>query len=107
MIAKLITKLFTFILTLITNIVSLLLSPLTSAISALIPDLTTYVAKIQSFINTMLYMVGWFLNLLPPGVKSVILLYLSLLLIFFTAYAIYVVVEFTIYLITKVKSMFM
>lgn len=106
MIAKLITKLFTFILTLIAKIVSLILSPLTLAISALLPDLSTYVAKVVSFINNMLYMVGWFFNLLPPSTKSIILLYLSLLLVFFTAYAIYVVVEFTMYLITKVKNMF-
>ena len=107
MIAKLITKLFTFILSLIAQIVSLILSPLTLAISALLPDLSTFVAKIVSFINTMLYMFGWFFNLLPPTTKSVILLYLSLLLIFFTAYSLYVVVEFSMYLITKVKNMFL
>lgn len=106
MVARLITKLFTFILSLIAKIVGLILSPLTTAISALLPDLSTYVAKIVSFINTMLYMVGWFFNLLPPTTKSVILLYLSLLLVFFTAYAIYIVVEFSIYLITKIKNMF-
>lgn len=106
MIAKLITKLFTFILSLIAKIVSLILSPLTLAISALLPDLTTYVAKIVNFINNSLYMVGWFFNLLPPSTKSIILLYLSLLLVFFTAYSLYVVVEFTMYLITKVKNMF-
>lgn len=106
MIASLITKLFTFILSLITKIVALILSPLTSAISALLPDLTSFVAKVVNFINTMLYMTGWFFNLLPPGVKSVVLLYLSLLLVFFTAYALYVVVEFSMYLITKVKNLF-
>lgn len=106
MIARLITKLFTFILSLITKIVALILTPLTTTISALLPDLSTYVAKIVSFINTMLYMVGWFFNLLPPTTKSVILLYLSLLLVFFTAYAIYVVVEFSMYLITKIKNLF-
>lgn len=106
MIARLITKLFTFILSLISKIVSLILSPLTLAISALIPDLTTYVAKIVNFINSFLYMFGWFFNLLPPTTKSIILLYLSLLLVFFTAYALYVIVEFSIYLITKIKNMF-
>lgn len=106
MVARLITKLFTFILSLIAKIVGLILSPLTTAISALLPDLSIYVSKIVSFINTMLYMVGWFFNLLPPSTKSVILLYLSLLLVFFTAYAIYVVVEFSIYLITKIKNLF-
>lgn len=106
MIARLITKLFTFILSLITKIVSLILTPLTSTISALLPDLSSYVARIVSFIDTMLYMFGWFFNLLPPITKSVILLYLSLLGIFFTAYAIYVIVEFSMYLITKIKNLF-
>ena len=91
MVAKLITKLFTFILSLITKIVTLILSPLTASISALLPDLSIYVAKIVNFIDNMLYMVGWFFNLLPPTTKSVILLYLSLLLVFFTAYSIYVI----------------
>ena len=106
MIARLITKLFSFILSLITKFVALLLTPLTATLSALLPDLTTFVAKVSSFINTSLYMFGWFFNLLPPITKSVILLYLSLLLIFFTAYATYLVVSFAIYLITKIKSMF-
>lgn len=106
MIAKLITKLFTFILSLITKLVSLILTPLTAAISALLPDLSLYVGKIVQFIDTMLYMLGWFFNLLPPTTKSVILLYLSLLLVFFTAYSIYVVVEFSMYLITKIKNLF-
>lgn len=106
MIAKLITKLFTFILSLIAKLVGIILSPLTSAISALLPDINSYVAKIVSFINSSLYMFGWFFNLLPPTTRSVILLYLSLLLVFFTAYSIYVVVEFSMYLITKIKNMF-
>ena len=106
MIASLITKLFTFILSLITKIVGLILSPLTSSISALLPDISSYVSRIVYFINNMLYMVGWFFNLIPPITKSVLLLYLSLLLVFFTAYAIYVVVEFSMYLITKIKNLF-
>lgn len=106
MVATLITKLFTFILTLISKIVLLLISPLTTLISSLLPDLTTFVAKITYLIDNLLYMLGWFFHLLPSGVKSVILLYLSLLLIFFTAYASYVIIEFTIYLITKIKNMF-
>lgn len=106
MVAKLITKLFTFILSLITRIVALILTPLTTAISALLPDLSIYVLKIVHFIDNMLYMLGWFFNLLPPTTKSVILLYLSLLLVFFTAYAIYVAVEFSMYLITKIKNLF-
>ena len=106
MIAKLITKLFTFILSLIAKLVGIILSPLTAAINALIPDFSLLVAKLVSFINTMLYMVGWFFNLLPPTVKSILLFYLSLVLIFFTLYSIYIVYHTTTYLITKIKSMF-
>lgn len=106
MIAKLITKLFTFILSLITKIVGIILLPLTTAITALLPDISTYVSHIVNFINNMLYMVGWFFNLFPPITKSVVLLYLSLLLVFFTAYSLYVVVEFSMYLITKIKNLF-
>lgn len=106
MIAKLITKLFTFILSLIAKIVGILLTPLTSAVNALIPDFSFLVAKLVSFINNMLYMVGWFFNLLPPTVKSIILFYLSLVLVFFTLYSIYIVYHTITYLITKIKSMF-
>lgn len=106
MIARLITKLFTFILSLIAKIVGLILSPLTAAINALIPDFSLLVSKFVSFVNTMLYMIGWFFNLLPPTVKSIILFYLSLVLVFFTMYSIYIVYHTITYLISKIKNMF-
>ena len=106
MIAKLITKLFNFILNVILTLVSTLLSPLTSLVSNALPDLSSFVTSINNFINTAFNNIGYFLSMLGPFTKSVILLELNLLSIFFTIYAGYITLEITIHLITKIKSMF-
>lgn len=106
MIAKLISKFFGFIIQIILSLISTLLSPLTSLISNAIPNLSTYVTTINNFINTMLSNVGYFFSMLGPITRGAILLYLNLLSIFFTIYATYIVIEVSIYLVTKIKSMF-
>lgn len=106
MIAKLITKFFNFILSLIMSLVSTILSPLTSLVSSALPDLSGYVTTINGFINTALSNLGYFFSMLGPITRGAILLYLNLLGIFFTIYAGYLVIEVSIYLITKIKSMF-
>lgn len=106
MIAKLITKFFNFILSLIMSLVSTILSPITTLVSNALPDLSSYVTTINGFINTMLANIGYFFSMLGPITRGAILLYLNLLGVFFTIYAGYLTVEVTIYLITKIKSMF-
>ena len=106
MIARLITKLFNFILELIMSLVSTILSPLTSLVSSALPDLSSYVATVDSFINTMLGNIGYFFSMLGPTTRGAILLYLNLLSIFFTIYVAYIAIEVTIHLVTKIKSMF-
>lgn len=88
------------------TLVGTILSPLTSLVSSLLPDLSSYVTTINNFINTMLSNIGYFFSMLGPITRGSILLYLNLLGIFFTIYAAYITIEVTIYLITKIKSMF-
>lgn len=106
MIAKLITKLFNFILSLIAKLVGTILSPLTGLVSRLLPDLSSYVATIDNFINTGLSNLGYFFSMFGPLTRGAIALEFNLISIFFTIYAGYIVIEVTIYLITKIKSMF-
>lgn len=106
MIASLISKFFQFILSVIMTLISVILTPLTTLVSSLLPDLSGPVTTINSFINTMLANIGYFFSMLGPITRGAILLYLNLLGIFFTIYASYIVIEITIYLVTKIKSMF-
>lgn len=107
MVAKLITKFFNFILSLITSVVSLILSPISRLVSSLLPDLTSYVATFDNFINTAFDGIGYFLHFLGPTTRSVIALEFNLISIFFTIYAAYITYEVTIYLISKIKGMFL
>lgn len=106
MIAKLITKFFGFILSLIMSLVNILLSPLNSLVTSLLPDLSTYVTTIDNFINTFIGNIGYFLSMLGPLTRGALALEFNLISIFFSIYATYVVIHTSIYLITKIKSMF-
>lgn len=106
MIASLITKLFTFLLSVIASLISIILAPLSAAVTALIPDLHTWVVQIENFINTYVPAISYFISWVGPFTLSVIRLELSFVTIFFTAYTFYLVIETTIFLITKIKSMF-
>ena len=106
MIASLLTKLFSFILSIIASLVHIILLPLTSLVNALIPDLHTWSTSISEFINTYIPGITYFLSWLGPFTLSVIKLEMSLISIFFTCYAAYLTIHTTVYLITKIKSMF-
>lgn len=107
MIAKLITKFFNFILGLITKLVGIILTPLTSLVTGLLPDLSSYVATFDNFITTAFDNIGYFLSMLGPFTKSILALEFNIISIFFTIYAGYIALEVTIYLVTKIKSMFL
>lgn len=106
MIAKLITKFFGFILELIMSLVNIILTPLNLLVTSLIPDLSSYVTTINNFINTFIGNITYFLTMLGPLTKSALILEFNLMSIFFTIYMSYLVIHTSIYLITKIKSMF-
>lgn len=106
MISSLITKLFTFILSVVASLVTIILYPLTQAVNALIPDLHTWASTVDSFIAQYVPGISYFLSWIGPFTLSVIKLEMSFISIFFTAYAIYLTVHTTVFLITKIKSMF-
>lgn len=106
MIASFITKIFTFLLSVIASLIAIILAPLSAVVSALIPDLHSWVIAIENFINQYIPGISYFISWVGPFTLSVIKLELSFITIFFTAYAAYLVVETTIFLITKIKSMF-
>lgn len=107
MIAKLITKFFNFILSLITSVVSLILTPITRLVTNLLPDLSSYVATFDNFVNTAFDGIGFFFSILGPVTRGIIALEFNLISIFFTIYAGYITYEVTIYLVSKVKGMFL
>lgn len=106
MIASLLTKLFSFILSIVASLVAIILWPLNQAINTLIPDLRSWVIVIENFINQYVPGISYFLSWLGPVTLSVIRLEMTLITIFFTAYSVYLAIHFTIFLVTKIKSMF-
>lgn len=106
MIASFISKIFTFILSVISSLVSIILSPLDSLVDSLLPNLSSYITQIESFMQTYVPGLSYFLSWLGPFTISVIRLELSLVAVFFTIYASYLILQVTLYLITKIKNLF-
>lgn len=106
MIAKLISKFFMFILGLVASLVNILLLPLELLVNELVPDLHSWATSIESFLTTYIPRITYFLSWLGPMTKSVIILEISCISIFFTMYATYLTIQAGIYMITKIKSMF-
>lgn len=106
MIASLISKLFTFILSVISSFISIVLWPLDRLVNSLIPDLSGYVSQIESFMQTYIPGLSYFLSWIGPVTLSVIRLELALVSVFFTIYASYLIIQVSMYLITKFKNLF-
>lgn len=108
MIAKLLTKLLAFILSIIGKIVGFILSPLTNLINSSLPDLHNTVTTIINFINNhILDNFTYFMSWLGPMTRGAIKLEFEIIAIFFTIYAVYLGIQITIIVITKIKSMFL
>lgn len=106
MIASLITKLFSFILSLLSSLVRIIISPISLLINNTIPDLHSVATTISNFINNSLGNIGYFFSWLGPLTKSAVRLELSIISAFFTIYLSYIVIHTSIRLIRKIRGMF-
>lgn len=86
------------------DVVNILIYPITAFVSTLFPDLSTYISAIQQFlVGTIVPVMAWFTNLLPPITKAVILLWLGFLLVYYTAVWTYTLSVKIFNVIRKVK----
>lgn len=87
---------FKVLFAVIKGIANVFLMPVNLVVSTAFPSFTTMIARfnvgISNYVGGAL---GWFSNLLPPYTKQFILLYLSVLLIYYT-------ISITVHLIMKV-----
>lgn len=80
--ARAIFKVFFSIITALVNVVLL---PINALVSNLLPDLSLIIGKFNYVLNN--YIGGglsWFFHILPTGVRSLILLYLVILISYYT-----------------------
>lgn len=73
MIAKLITKLFSFILTLVMTLVQIICLPLNALFSSVFPDFSTKVSDISNALTIAFSKVSWAISIVPPAVRSTLL----------------------------------
>ena len=73
MISDIITGIFNFLLDCVMGIVRLICIPLNAAFEGLFPDFSTYIDKIYLGFDYIFKDLSWGLNLIPPGVREVML----------------------------------
>lgn len=83
---NLIKAFFNAIYKLAVDTVNILFYPITAFVNTLFPDLSTYINSITTFINTNVTpLIAYFGNMLPPITKTIVLLWLGFLVIYYTA----------------------
>lgn len=78
MIGKLITAFFNFLLTIIMSIIQLICLPLNSLFNNVFPDFSSWISKISQGLNTAFTNLSWAISIIPPTVREVILLILTI-----------------------------
>ena len=80
--AKAIFKVF---LKFIKSIVDIFLTPINLLVVNLFPDLSSLINTFNSTVSNVIgSTLGWFAHLLPPTTKSIVLLYLAILVAYYT-----------------------
>ena len=80
--AKAIFKVFFGLIMTVTNIV---LAPINLLINGLFPDLSQLIYKFNVALNTYLGgSLAWFFNIIPSSVRSLIIIYLTILISYYT-----------------------
>lgn len=74
MIGALLSSFFNLILKLMGTILQLLLAPLNGLFSNLFPDLSNWISQVVAGFNSILSGLGWAIGLLPPSVRSTLLI---------------------------------
>lgn len=77
--------LFKVLLKLIKSIVDIILTPINLLISSLFPSFSSMISTFNSAVSNYVGSgLAWFSHLLPPGVRSLIILYLGFLIAYYT-----------------------
>lgn len=69
-----INAIFSGFFQLITNIASVYLAPLNLVLSTFFPDLNNVLGIVSNVLNQVVSLLGWFVNLIPPNCRAVIVL---------------------------------
>lgn len=78
MIGKLITAFFNFLLTIIMSIIQLICIPINALFNNIFPDFSTWISKIDEGLNVAFSGLSWSVSIIPPTVRDVILLILTI-----------------------------
>lgn len=96
--------LFNVFFNIIKSIVNVVLTPINLIVANFFPNLTTIINSFNSALN--LYLGGglaYFFNLIPPTSRTLILLYLSILLAYYTGIFAYHIILKVFQIIQKIK----
>lgn len=76
---------FKVLLKFIKSIVEIVLTPINLAISALFPDFSSMISTFNSAVSTYVgRTLAWFSHILPPGVRGLIVFYLTFLIAYYS-----------------------
>lgn len=89
MIGALLSGLFNLILTMLATILQVVLLPINALFTGIFPDLNTEITNVVSGFSKALEGLGWAISLIPPVIKT------TLLLIFTIEIALFVVLKST------------
>lgn len=92
------------ILKAITKLLSLFLLPVNALINQLFPNMTTAISHFNTFVSTYIgSTLSFFFSILPPIFRSIIFIWLTFLISYYTIYYTYLAVVKIFDLIQKIK----
>lgn len=92
------------ILKIITTLLSVFLLPINLLIENLFPDMTNSIAHFNNFVTSYLgSSLSFFFNLLPPIFRSIVILWLTFLISYYTIYYSYLAIVKLFDIIQKIK----
>lgn len=73
------------IMSLVSSIVGLILTPINALINGIFPDMSVYISNFNNFIHSNIFTpLSWVASFIPTGVKTLLLLWLSFLITYYT-----------------------
>lgn len=79
-------SLFNIIFNLLATIIQIVMIPINTIIDGLLPDLTEKINYLTSNIPVLFNNLSWFVNILPPTTRSILLFSLNVVIIKYTIY---------------------
>lgn len=92
------------LLSALTGVVSFLLTPLNALVSNLFPNMATAIATFNNFVDTYLGSnLAYFFSMFPPTFKSLLVLFFTFCIAYYTVYFTYIALVKIFTIIQKVK----